>query len=206
MCVESGSDIRHSYRIWARCMRRSLQNLKTKIFIFNILKESDVRYVERGRERERERESAGWEYAKWKGATRSAKSHFDHWWLLEWGRKGNRGYVRGHEEIFEEFLQNRASDKLFGVSDNFTNSKSPGIASQNPCHNFLGISIDPRDPSTTRGRHHFEQTGAFRHSVEAYASRRHHWWTLVGPANDELVRCNPSYILSRKRFDFWGSS
>ena len=39
-------------------MRRSLQNLKTKIFIFNILKESDVRYVERGRERERERERA----------------------------------------------------------------------------------------------------------------------------------------------------
>ena len=75
--------------------------------------------------------------------------------------------MRGYEERFEEFPRRRASDKLFGVSYIFLNSKSPSIASEHPCHNFFGISIDHRDQSTTRGWHHFEDTGAIRQSVEA---------------------------------------
>ena len=103
--------------------------------------------------------------------------------------------MRGHEERFEEFLRKRAIDKLFGVSDNFTNSKSPSIASQNPCHNFLGISIDPRHPSTTRGRHHFEQTGAFRHSADVYALSPHHW-TLAGLASDSISGVVLKFLLT----------
>ena len=123
------------------------------------------------RDRERERESAGWEYAKWKGATRSDKSNFDQLMIIGMSKEG------------KPRLRASARRKIGGVP-------------ADPADNFLRISADHRDPSTTRGRHHFNSPRAFLHSAETYALSPH-YWILAGLSNDELVRCNPcTYSLS----------
>ena len=128
------------------------------------------------------------------------------WWLLEWERKGNRGYVRGHEEGFEEFLRKRASDKLFRVSYNFINSKSPSIASQNPCHNFLGswfiieTCLRQEDGIILHELEHFDIPQKLTHQVAVIGpsqdSQTTHWYAVT-------LR---TYSLSPKRCDFWGNS